>query len=427
MSPRLDILSAVSNSGQGHAICVAVGCTLKVSVKKHQLCEKHYQAFWKYGDPNGSGKRQGGPCSVSDCNRPRSSREGYCHMHRLRLLRTNSLERRTPLDCAEPECTRPAKIKGVCQRHYDLARGAKRNSTRICAVDGCNQIVKARGRCPRHYGELQRLGMLAAAPLLAHERTSHAPRECAEANCSRPTTPNGRCAIHHGRVSSGQSIERRCRGCNADLTGLPRAQRYCSDHCKPRCSGPKCARITVGRGLCSSHLKQHNAGTTLRPIETRTVRSANGPCKWCGDPVGARSTSSFCTLTCRNLARRHAVAATTGECAQCGAAIDYLAPANNGGKRLTPVSKRLCDDCRHRSASLYMSAEDLRKRDGGNCALCGLPVPTDAIKPHPLAPEVDHILPISRGGTHEPDNLALVHKTCNITKSNKPARWMRDP
>ncbi len=74
-----------------------------------------------------------------------------------------------------------------------------------------------------------------------------------------------------------------------------------------------------------------------------------------------------------------------------------------------------------------MSAEALRERDGDDCSLCGLPVPKDAVRPHPLAPEVDHVLPISRGGTHDPENLALAHKTCNITKGNKPARWKRNP
>lgn len=127
------------------------------------------------------------------------------------------------------------------------------------------------------------------------------------------------------------------------------------------------------------------------------------------------------------MARRHQDAVTDGKCAQCGSAIDYLAPASGTSKRLTPISKRLCDECRHRSASLYLSADAIRKRDGDNCNICGLPVPADARKPHPLAAEVDHVLPISRGGTHDPENLALVHKTCNIAKGNKPATWRRDP
>ncbi|WP_166502334.1 HNH endonuclease [Rhodococcus qingshengii] len=75
-----------------------------------------------------------------------------------------------------------------------------------------------------------------------------------------------------------------------------------------------------------------------------------------------------------------------------------------------------------------MSAEKLQERDGDSCRLCGLHIPATARKPHPLAAEVDHILPISRGGTHDPENLALTHKTCNIAKGNKSVTWRRtDP
>jgi len=136
--------------------------------------------------------------------------------------------------------------------------------------------------------------------------------------------------------------------------------------------------------------------------------------------VGTNTTASYCSVVCRSLARRHAAAAVAANCAHCGEAINYLAPANGTSKRLTPVSKRLCDNCRHRSASLYMSADALRQRDGDDCHLCGLPAPATPRKPHPLGAEVDHVLPISRGGTHDPENLALTHKTCNIAKGWSP-------
>ena len=33
--------------------------------------------------------------------------------------------------------------------------------------------------------------------------------------------------------------------------------------------------------------------------------------------------------------------------------------------------------------------------------------------------QVDHVMPLSRGGLHEPSNLCVMHKRCNIKKSNK--------
>lgn len=54
------------------------------------------------------------------------------------------------------------------------------------------------------------------------------------------------------------------------------------------------------------------------------------------------------------------------------------------------------------------------------CALCGKPVDFSLRYPNPLAPSIDHIIPINRGG-HPSDisNLQLAHWTCNRQKSDK--------
>lgn len=54
------------------------------------------------------------------------------------------------------------------------------------------------------------------------------------------------------------------------------------------------------------------------------------------------------------------------------------------------------------------------------CALCGKPVDFSLKYPNPLAPSIDHIVPINRGG-HPSDisNLQLAHWTCNRQKADK--------
>lgn len=54
------------------------------------------------------------------------------------------------------------------------------------------------------------------------------------------------------------------------------------------------------------------------------------------------------------------------------------------------------------------------------CAICGKVVDKTLKRPNEYAPEVDHIIPISRGG-HPSDisNLQLVHGICNKQKGNK--------
>ncbi len=54
------------------------------------------------------------------------------------------------------------------------------------------------------------------------------------------------------------------------------------------------------------------------------------------------------------------------------------------------------------------------------CGICGKPVDKTLKPPHPLAPVIDHIIPVSKGG-HPSDinNLQLAHATCNRQKSDK--------
>ena len=54
------------------------------------------------------------------------------------------------------------------------------------------------------------------------------------------------------------------------------------------------------------------------------------------------------------------------------------------------------------------------------CGICGKPVDFKLKYPHPLAPCIDHIIPISKGG-HPSDleNMQLAHWTCNRKKSDK--------
>ena len=54
------------------------------------------------------------------------------------------------------------------------------------------------------------------------------------------------------------------------------------------------------------------------------------------------------------------------------------------------------------------------------CGICGKPVDKKLKYPHPMAPTVDHIMPVAKGG-HPSDisNLQLAHWCCNRQKSDK--------
>ncbi len=62
--------------------------------------------------------------------------------------------------------------------------------------------------------------------------------------------------------------------------------------------------------------------------------------------------------------------------------------------------------------NLYSINRDrLKKEKPWVCELCGHKIKKDSLT-------VDHIVPQSRGGTHEYENLRLVHAKCNTIKGN---------
>jgi len=67
---------------------------------------------------------------------------------------------------------------------------------------------------------------------------------------------------------------------------------------------------------------------------------------------------------------------------------------------------------RYRDAEIYA-------RDGGICQLCGWPVRLDVEWNDQLAPQIDHIRPVTKGGKDCADNVQLAHRICNIVKHNK--------
>lgn len=72
----------------------------------------------------------------------------------------------------------------------------------------------------------------------------------------------------------------------------------------------------------------------------------------------------------------------------------------------------------HRAA--YDRNKQIILKTQDTCGICGKPVDISLKPPHPLAPTIDHIIAISKGGHPSSiDNLQLAHATCNRQKSDK--------
>lgn len=80
------------------------------------------------------------------------------------------------------------------------------------------------------------------------------------------------------------------------------------------------------------------------------------------------------------------------------------------------------------NATLRNRHRRILTRRGDDCHLCGEPIDygiTDHL--HPLSFQIDHIVPIARGGLDELSNLASSHRRCNRERGDKLLSEMGAP
>jgi len=229
------------------------------------------------------------------------------------------------------------------------------------------------------------------------------------------------------------------------------------------CTLPECRKPHRARGLCSTHYNQQLATPEQRH------RKVIVQCTWCKADcpkyVGQERKYGglFCSLACRDLWRKatdnnpvpsaEAIAAsalalqgrrakarrklkraargvrsdrtwTAGVCERCGG--QYLA-MERGWDRVRYCSER----CAKRSSSSRRRARErgaeferysrfaIFERDGWRCHICRRKVNRAAVVPHPLAPTIDHLVPLAAGGGDTAANVATAHFLCNSTKGER--------
>lgn len=71
--------------------------------------------------------------------------------------------------------------------------------------------------------------------------------------------------------------------------------------------------------------------------------------------------------------------------------------------------------------SSEITVQSLYNRDNGICWICGGKCDINADGNSNEYPSVDHIIPVSLGGTDEWSNVRLAHRICNSLRGNRPA------
>jgi 5-methylcytosine-specific restriction endonuclease McrA len=213
------------------------------------------------------------------------------------------------------------------------------------------------------------------------------------------------------------------------------------------CSVGGCEGAHRARGLCSKHWKQQHGAPTRYLVV----------CAWCGaDHLSARKDGIACSNThkmlvlsyrkngpassavpithaCRTADREAArwagrEGATSrvryGHCAVCTRLYVARFTTSTCGTACAETKRQ--DDKReskHRRRAVQrdafvapVSRREIYARDRYTCQLCCGALAMGETVPHPDAPTIDHVIPLAKGGTHEPANVQAAHFRCNSVK-----------
>lgn len=267
--------------------------------------------------------------------------------------------------------TREAGLRGappkycspLCRRRAGKAN--EKPSTKPCSAEGCTKPLKAKGLCGSHYNQ-------------KHHPDRH-PKTVV--NCTWCATPVLKAKSNRYRPT-------------------------CSDACKAYITWPPKSDLP----------KDHWAlwyGTT-----SAWPRHALTQCDGCNEMFApARENETCCTKACKRLkalldsgSMTEAMRATiVRECDTCDE--DYTSPY---------VGQTSCDACRtKRKRSHWITntrRQALYKRDRWMCHLCGDRTNTEGHYLDDGYPTLDHLVPRSKGGTHEDYNLATCCRQCNTMR-----------
>ena len=269
----------------------------------------------------------------------------------------------------------------------------------------------------------------------------------------------------------------RCSGCGCDVppsqTGRGRPRKWCSEKCRNavRYRGDPSHRENLRRSRerlrARGPLTQHFAKTCEQCGSGYSTSRRNG--RFCSNichhaNIGNQTengTDLASCVACRSLATRgnrscrcsegrqtmeHVVriakrrdAMAPRECVQCHGmfAPATLLAAVTGQKCCSkrcattynnslPASKAARLEAKQRRRARKRNAyvadvnrAEIFERDKWTCQLCHDPLDMDASVPHPLAPTIDHIIPLAADGTHEPANVQAAHFLCNAQKGDR--------
>lgn len=211
--------------------------------------------------------------------------------------------------------------------------------------------------------------------------------------------------------------------------------RICGTSFKPKFSGAKlrecCSRACGSRlaSLTKSRWEPIVVRVHFAHCDccTRLFRSAQSRARYCSSACRQTASDTLRTRTC-TVCEKKFIPQQSGSYKTCSpACLSELHKRRKAAWKKTDSYRRMK---RNRRAATRASRRLIKSsrvdvltvfaRDGWCCQLCGTPTP-QALRGtyQPNAPELDHKIPLARGGTHDPSNVRCLCRQCNTRKGSK--------
>lgn len=234
--------------------------------------------------------------------------------------------------------------------------------------------------------------------------------------------------------------------------GAGRPRRYCSKRCSDVASGER-KRALTPCGVCGQPSQASKTGICSSCRSILAVKALRRACQECGMHYSPTHTGQrVCSQSCggrragRVTQERYGTAVKSFQCEGCLQVVERLSSSSRDAKRFCsrecywlsgsvgkwtgrPVP-RIADRAniasRRRAERMRSAVREpvdlivVLERDGWACRECGRETSKELRGQFvPSAPEVDHIIPLSRGGSHTYDNLRCLCRRCNQIKGSR--------
>lgn len=233
----------------------------------------------------------------------------------------------------------------------------------MCRWEGCERDAVAQGLCLMHYKRAKRSGEI--------QRVIKPKTGLCEVNeCECPVYADGKCQRHYRQIQRKENEEK----CKVEGCGAPH----------------------LALGYCLKHYQQYQKyGEQLgyKPKKEKPPKVRKRPERVRG------------CVKCGEVKIIHGL----GFCRSCYRKENSWERRNYDHVRRTKI----------KSTAKKFTKQQVLDKTNGHCGICGKAIDLSLKLPNVESFSIDHILPVSKGGTHTLDNVQPAHWICNCLKQAK--------